>query len=149
MIVKSHMGGGSFTRLNPIHTCTTVSHKKNPSLSSPPFSCHAPCTLEGRVPMWRTHIQTHVWYVHTWKWKHTHSVLSYIFTFTYAILSVHLHMQNRPDPFTHAKAIRHKLSITHVQATVKECCMPSFIHAIPLLSLEANVTQASSSLPNY
>ena len=24
------------------------------------------------------------------------------FTFTYAILSVHLHMQKRPDPFTHA-----------------------------------------------
>ena len=42
MIVKSHMGEGSFTRLNPIHTCTIVSYKKKPSLNSPPFSCLRP-----------------------------------------------------------------------------------------------------------
>ena len=34
--VKSHVGGGvSFTRLNPIHTCTTVSHTKTPFTQFP------------------------------------------------------------------------------------------------------------------
>ena len=153
-------GGVSFTRLNPIHTCTTVSHTKNPFTQFPTVLMSMPhahlkagfqcgglrvlthqknaaffffffCMLFFEVLPFTTlavsvnsktsnkSMQKYAAFffgVSRPSYSNTCMICSHVkvkactlrsqlqvFTFTnYAILSVHLHMQKRPDPFTHA-----------------------------------------------
>ena len=108
VVVGGGGGGVSFTRLN--HDRTT---HENLFTQFHRSHAYAPCTLEGRVPMWRTKkfpekslgglIFKHMYDMFTRESESMHTPFSAtFFTFTYAILLVHLHMQKRPDPFTHA-----------------------------------------------
>ena len=111
------------THENPLHSVPHHSH------------AYAPCTLEGRVPIWRTHIQfMYDMFTRESESMHTPFSVTFFFTFTYESYrsiyicksdQTHLHMHKQLDTSYQLHMYRQLL---------RNVACPSYTHAIPLLS---------------